>query len=526
MPVNDSNQAPAPQPEALPHPESLVEASDQSDMIQMDLTNSESKALPSLNYDYYEYYYDFASKAPPAASAKLDKATDTPLSTSFGTSIGQGVKASSAIYGKQNQGSTQASTKLAQRRRMALLRQQLQQRLALQKQRQQQLLQKQHFGFDSGLDTQDYYDVMLEDPSATSLGNRQGLGVAGSLGKKNQGKLNLVGTRRFAQGSADFGDFSDLSGFGGGSSGLGSFDARIIVLKKKKNSDDDGMFGGLTDIFGDLDIDYETFALILGAAGALAAYVLYTVILDAGKRSFGRVLIDDGPSFLSQLSDHLWSETYTDKSSVNQAPNLIMNGIVNFITHLSQTAGQGRSSQAGAASTDVEAAASSGYGHSGYGGGGHFVYADEEEECETGLNPFLLAATAAIAAGAAFLIFNQVTTGGKKKRSIADVFSSTLELMSKIFGNEGPISSGSEDHSVAYGNLAPIDDSHIKYVQSYEYDCSTGGINPLLALATLGITLAATYILFTQVTGRRRRRDLSFIAIIGFESQGKVPLLI
>lgn len=112
-----------------------------------------------------------------------------------------------------------------------------------------------------------------------------------------------------------------------------------------------------------------------------------------------------------------------------------MNGIVNFLTHLSQTANQGRSSPAGAASNDVEAAASSGYGHSGY-GGGHFVYADEEEECETGLNPFLLAATAAIAAGGAFLIFNQVT-GGKKKRSVSDVFSSTMELMSRIFGQSG-----------------------------------------------------------------------------------------
>lgn len=64
------------------------------------------------------------------------------------------------------------------------------------------------------------------------------------------------------------------------------------------------------------------------------------------------------------------------------------------------------------------------------------MYADEEEECETGLNPFLLAATAAIAAGGAFLIFNQVT-GGKKKRSVSDVFSSTMELMSRIFGQSG-----------------------------------------------------------------------------------------
>lgn len=427
MPGSDSTLPPP--SEALPQPESLVQASAENDMINMDMAQSESKDAPSLNYDYYEYYYDFASKAPPAASTKLEKVS--------GTSLGQGLKASSAIYGNQIQGSTQASTKLAQRRRMALIRQKLQQRLALQQQRQQQLLQKQQIinksfdygepnafsatetntnlgthgqgftgglgtsgikdrvsvGFDSGLDTQDYYDVMIEDHSTTNLGNRQGLGASGSLGK-NQGKSSLVGNRRFSQGTTDFSDFSDLSGIGGGTTGLGSFGANdysdlytdtelaqlglttvpksrnrlqagsglragagaglgaglglgqglnlgvgtsalgglgaqslgitsrhgggyghngygghggIIVLKKKKNSDDGGMFGGLSDTFGDLDIDYETFALILGAAGALAAYVLYTVILSNGRRSFSRALIDEGPDFFSQLSDHVWA---------------------------------------------------------------------------------------------------------------------------------------------------------------------------------------------------------------------------
>lgn len=90
-------------------------------------------------------------------------------------------------------------------------------------------------------------------------------------------------------------------------------------------------------------------------------------------------------------------------------------------------------------------------------------------------------------------------------------------IKNRVSQLDGPLSSGSE----TYGNLAPVDDSHIKYVQSYEFDCSTGGINPLLGLTTFGIIIAATYILFTQVTGRRRRRDLGFNAISSFESQGK-----
>ena len=68
---------------------------------------------------------------------------------------------------------------------------------------------------------------------------------------------------------------------------------------------------------------------------------------------------------------------------------------------------------------DAATAASSGYGghHSGH--GTQYVYAEEEKECETGLNPFLLAGTVALAAAAAFLIFNQITSGGKRKRSMS-----------------------------------------------------------------------------------------------------------
>ena len=65
------------------------------------------------------------------------------------------------------------------------------------------------------------------------------------------------------------------------------------------------------------------------------------------------------------------------------------------------------------ASADSAVAASHGYG-------GHtkYVYAEkEEDECPTGLNPFLALLPAVALAGGAFLIFNYVTTNGKKKRS-------------------------------------------------------------------------------------------------------------
>ena len=80
---------------------------------------------------------------------------------------------------------------------------------------------------------------------------------------------------------------------------------------------------------------------------------------------------------------------------------------------------------------DMSASASSGYGHSGY--GTQYVYAEEEPECETGLNPFLLAGTAALAAGAAALIFNQVVNGGRKKREAGGESSGIMAFLKGVF---------------------------------------------------------------------------------------------
>ena len=69
------------------------------------------------------------------------------------------------------------------------------------------------------------------------------------------------------------------SGYGGGG-GYGGHSRPVVIVKRKQNADDNG------GIFGDaLDgLDYETFALGLAAAGAIAGIVLFQIITVNGKR--------------------------------------------------------------------------------------------------------------------------------------------------------------------------------------------------------------------------------------------------
>ena len=126
---------------------------------------------------------------------------------------------------------------------------------------------------------------------------------------------------------------------------------------------------------------------------------------------------------------------------VNAAAKAANSALGDLITGKAFSARQGSAISTQDVSTrvdDVSATASSGYGghHSGY--GTQYVYAEEEPECETGLNPFLLAGTAAIAAGAAYLIFNQVVNGGRRrKREAGDAGSSIMDYMRGVFTGTG-----------------------------------------------------------------------------------------
>ena len=91
-----------------------------------------------------------------------------------------------------------------------------------------------------------------------------------------------------------------LHGWVGGHGGHGG---PVIVLKKKNKDDDNGILGSLEDIFGEIDLDYETFALILAAAGALASFVIFQTIQSKGRRSLSSNLLGGQTNWLDQLTE-------------------------------------------------------------------------------------------------------------------------------------------------------------------------------------------------------------------------------
>ena len=147
----------------------------------------------------------------------------------------------------------------------------------------------------------------------TGLGGGSGFGTG--LGSGASQGLRLGGAGSGLGGAQQLGYGVQGLGFGGGNglgvnnihsrqhSGYGQGGPVIVLKKKNKDDDDGGPLGSLEDIFGEIDLDYETFALILAAAGALSAYILYQTILTKGRRSLGSSLLGGGNNWLDQLTD-------------------------------------------------------------------------------------------------------------------------------------------------------------------------------------------------------------------------------
>ena len=122
---------------------------------------------------------------------------------------------------------------------------------------------------------------------ATGLGP-SGIGVTGTRGANN-GLYGLGG-----------------NGFGG-NLGLGLSpidrqyygDQQIVLVRPQGGSS--GALGGALD---GLDIDYDTFVLLLGLAVAAAAFGLYQIIVTKGRRK--RREVSSYTWWLDRLSDSVW----------------------------------------------------------------------------------------------------------------------------------------------------------------------------------------------------------------------------
>ena len=69
-----------------------------------------------------------------------------------------------------------------------------------------------------------------------------------------------------------------------------------------------GSSGGLGGALDGLDIDYDTFVLLLGLATAAAAFGLYQIIVTKGRRKRSMMNSDTWWQFaLDRLSDLVWS---------------------------------------------------------------------------------------------------------------------------------------------------------------------------------------------------------------------------
>ena len=102
---------------------------------------------------------------------------------------------------------------------------------------------------------------------------------------------------------------SRQSGFGGHSgSGYGGGGGHPVVILKKKKNESNSIFDQIIDLLGldDLNLDFETYAILLAAAGALAFVILRQVILSAGRRRSlgpeGRIK-GAGFSLMDKMSD-------------------------------------------------------------------------------------------------------------------------------------------------------------------------------------------------------------------------------
>ena len=80
-------------------------------------------------------------------------------------------------------------------------------------------------------------------------------------------------------------------------------DNQVVLIRPQGGSS--GALGGALD---GLDIDYDTFVLLLGIATAAAAFALYQIIVTKGRRK--RSAIEDSSwwqSSVDRLSDFVWT---------------------------------------------------------------------------------------------------------------------------------------------------------------------------------------------------------------------------
>ena len=80
-------------------------------------------------------------------------------------------------------------------------------------------------------------------------------------------------------------------------------DNQVVLIRPQGGSS-----GGLGGALDGLDIDYDTFVLLLGIATAAAAFALYQIIVTKGRRK--RSAIEDSSwwqSSVDRLSDFVWT---------------------------------------------------------------------------------------------------------------------------------------------------------------------------------------------------------------------------
>ena len=145
---------------------------------------------------------------------------------------------------------------------------------------------------------------------ATGGLNRGGNGLSGlGVSSPGVGGINrgITGLGVSSPGAGGYG-LSGAGGLGGLGGGLNPidrqyYDQKQIVLIRPPNQGSGGALGGALD---GLDIDYDTYILLLGAALAAGAFALYQVILTKGRRrSFGSQSWWEFS--LDRLSDLVWN---------------------------------------------------------------------------------------------------------------------------------------------------------------------------------------------------------------------------
>lgn len=177
----------------------------------------------------------------------------------------------------------------------------------------------------AGADSPDYGDY------AYPTGFGQGVGGAGGIGirrlpqqqqiRRSGGKLAKIKPFISGYGHFDGGHGYNvahgISGHGGsGHGGGGGYGKKggqnVIIVKKKKNADKGDKFN---ELFGDMGLDFEWFALALAGVGAIAGFQLFQAITmaNAGRKKRKRSAEideedeDSWESWMNRVSHHFWA---------------------------------------------------------------------------------------------------------------------------------------------------------------------------------------------------------------------------